>query len=179
MFRAVPTSTMVLILASILTQGCATIMHGSHQDLPIKTMPPDVIARVDTESCVTPCTLRVSRLADKIYFTVDRDNEIAYPLFKKVNAFEVYVGNIIFLVPGAFIGSAIDHQNGAKYTIEPVNIVLPMENRYKSGGRRATTCSTPTATRRVNSASARAKGEPSKRIGTDAPPCGAAAHAPH
>jgi len=105
-------------------------MHGSRQDLPIKTMPPDVIARIATQSCVTPCTLRVSRLlAEKIHITTEGDTEKIYPLFKSVNTFEVYFGNIIFLVPGAFIGAAIDHQTGAKYTIEPVNIVLPNVNK--------------------------------------------------
>ncbi len=128
MFRSALTN-IVFLLAFLMMQGCATIMHGSHQDLPIKTMPPDVIARVDTESCVTPCTLRVSRLAEKIHFIVEGDTEKTYPLFKNVNTFEVYVGNIIFFFPGAFIGVAIDHQTGAKYTIEPVNIALPRENK--------------------------------------------------
>ena len=109
-------------------QGCATIIHGSHQDLPIKTMPPDVIARIDAESCVTPCTLRVSRLAENIHFAIAGDTEQVYPLFKSVNTFEFYFGNIIFL----YIGGAIDLQTGAKYTIEPVNIVLPNANQYKS-----------------------------------------------
>jgi len=129
MFRRVTTNIVFLLAVSLMTQGCATIMHGSHQDLPIKTMPPDVIARVDTESCVTPCTLRVSRLAEKVYFTMEGDAEKTYPLFKSVNTFDVYVGNIIFLFPGAFIGAAIDHQTGAIYTIEPVNIVLPRDNK--------------------------------------------------
>jgi hypothetical protein len=107
-----------------MMQGCATILHGSRQDLPIKTMPPDVTARIDTQSCSTPCTLRVSRLAEKIHFTTEGDIEKVYPLFKSVNTFEFYFGNIIFL-PGVFIGAAIDLQTGAKYTIEPVNVVLP------------------------------------------------------
>lgn len=129
MFRSLLTSIVFLLAFLMMMQGCATIMHGSHQDLSIKTMPPDVIARVDTDSCVTPCALRVSRLAEKIHFIIEGDTEKTYPLFKRVNTFEVYVGNIIFLFPGAFIGAAIDHQNGAKYTIEPVNIVLPKDNK--------------------------------------------------
>jgi hypothetical protein len=132
MFRSVSTGIVFLLVFSIIMQGCATIMHGSNQDLPIKTMPPDVIARIDTQSCVTPCTLRVSRLAEKIHFTIEGDTEMTYPLFKSFNTFEVYFGNIIFLIPGVFIGAAIDHQTGAKYTIKPVNIVLPDVNQYKS-----------------------------------------------
>ena len=128
MFRSVSTS-IVFLLAFLMMQGCATIMHGSRQDLSIKTMPPDVIAKVDTESCVTPCTLRISRFAEKIHFIIEGDTERTYPLFKSVNTFEVYVGNIIFLFPGSFIGAAIDHQTGAKYTIEPVNVALPRENK--------------------------------------------------
>jgi hypothetical protein len=128
MFRSVSTSIVFLLVFSIMIQGCATIIHGTRQDLPIKTMPPDVIARIDTQSCVTPCTLRVSRLAEKIHFTIEGDTEKIYPLFKSVNTFEFYFGNIIFLA-GAFIGVAIDLQTGAKYNIEPVNIVLPNINK--------------------------------------------------
>ncbi len=125
MLRRFSTRIVFLLVFSIMMQGCATIIHGSHQDLPIKTMPPDVMAKIDNQSCVTPCTLRVSRLAEKISFTREGDTEKIYPLFKNVNTFYVYFGNAIFLFPGAFIGAAIDQQNGAKYTIEPVNIVLP------------------------------------------------------
>ncbi len=128
MFRRISASIIAFLVSSLMMQGCATIMHGSHQNLSVKTMPPDVIARIDSQSCVTPCTLRVSRLAEKIYFTREGDTEREYPLLKTVNTFEVYVGNMIFLFPGVLIGSAIDHQNGAKYTIEPVNIVLPSIN---------------------------------------------------
>ncbi|OGW40575.1 MAG: hypothetical protein A2010_01630 [Nitrospirae bacterium GWD2_57_9] len=129
MFRSVSTSIVFLLVFSIMLQGCATIIHGSRQDLPIKTMPPDVTARIDTQSCVTPCTLRVSRLAEKVHFTIEGDTEKTYPLFKSVNTFAFYYGNIILLLPGAFIGAAIDHQTGAKYTIEPVHIVLPNANK--------------------------------------------------
>lgn len=129
MFRTVSTNIVFLLAFSLITQGCATIIHGSRQDLPIKTMPPDAIAQIDDQSCVTPCTLRVSRLAEKLHFTIEGDTEKTYPLLKKVNTFEVYFGNIIFLFPGALIGAAIDHQTGAKYTIEPVNIVLPNFNK--------------------------------------------------
>jgi hypothetical protein len=125
MFKSISVSIAFLLVFSITMQGCATIIHGSHQDLPIKTMPPDVIARIDTESCVTPCTLRVSRLAENIHFAIAGDAEQIYPLFKSVNTFEFYFGNIIFL----YIGGAIDLQTGAKYTIEPVNIVLPNGNK--------------------------------------------------
>lgn len=130
MFRRVLTINVILLLVfSIITQGCATIIHGSRQDLPIKTMPPDVIARIDTQSCVTPCTLRVSRLAEKIHITTEGDTDKIYPLFKNVNRFEFYVGNLLFLFPGVVIGALIDWQTGAKYTIEPVNIVLPNVNK--------------------------------------------------
>jgi hypothetical protein len=78
---------------------------------------------------MTPCTLRVSRLAEQIHIAAEGDTEITYPLFKSVNIFEFYVGNIIFLFPVGTIGALIDWQNGAKYTIKPVKIFVPDDNK--------------------------------------------------
>lgn len=128
MFKKVSTSmALLLFVFSISTQGCSTIIHGSHQDLPINTTPPGYKARIDTQSCVTPCSLRISRLAENLYITTKGDTEKMYPLSKSVNIWEVYVGNIIYLIPGVLIGVVVDEKSGAKWSIEPVNIILPTD----------------------------------------------------
>lgn len=121
---------MLLFIFSILTQGCSTIIHGSRQDLAINTSPQGATARVDTQSCITPCALQVSRLSENIYIA-DGNTEKQYTLSKTVNGLETYIGNIIWVATpplfGILIGAIVDSKTGAKYTIEPVNIILPKD----------------------------------------------------
>jgi protein involved in sex pheromone biosynthesis len=50
-----------MIALTLLLQACATIVNGKFQDVNIKTTPPGTIARIGTQSCITPCTLNIYR----------------------------------------------------------------------------------------------------------------------
>ncbi len=112
-----------ILISIFFVSGCSTLIHGSRQDVSIITTPPSAIARIDSQSCMTPCTLQVSRLSEKIYISAN-NIEREYPLSKNANAIETYLGNAIFLI-GMPIGVITDNKSGAKWTIEPVNIILP------------------------------------------------------
>ncbi len=109
-----------LVFAGCLLPGCCTVFRGSHQDVEINTSPPGARATIGTQTCVTPCSLTVSRHAKKIM--IDRgDTEKVYKLEKSVNFFSYYIGNILWLiVPGMIV----DSSTGAKYSIDPVFIQL-------------------------------------------------------
>ena len=107
-----------LCAVSLALQGCSTIIYGKNQELPVKTTPPGLSARVGTTSCITPCTLEVARTADIIYLGKD-GNETKYELEKSTNIFTYFFGNILFAV---FPGMILDGASGGKNSIAPVDI---------------------------------------------------------
>ncbi len=110
----------ILVAAALLLlQGCGMIIHGESQDLSITTVPAGATARVGTETCVTPCTMRVKRNADTIYFTKGKLKD-EFQLNKTLNFGSTFCMNILWIVPGA----VIDLIGGGAYTIWPVNVKL-------------------------------------------------------
>ncbi len=109
---------------SILCSSCGTIVHGTKQSLSINTNPTGAKVIVGTQSCVTPCTIDVSRRAKEIKI-IYNGKERVYELDKKFNVGTTIIGNILWLLPGV----VIDIFSGGAYTIEPVNVSL--ENQSK------------------------------------------------
>lgn len=55
-------SLFVSLLAILFVSGCATLFRGTSQDLQLDSTPSGAIATLsDGQSCVTPCTMRISR----------------------------------------------------------------------------------------------------------------------
>lgn len=110
---------MLVMIVMLLLQGCGMVIHGEMQDLSITTVPPGATARVSKAECITPCTMRVRRAADTIYFTKGNLKE-EYYLDKSLNFGSTIFGNILWLAPGI----VIDLLGGGGYTIKPVNVTL-------------------------------------------------------
>lgn len=117
----------LIIVAELFAGGCGTIIHGTRQDLSIITSPPGIVARVGTQSCITPCTLNISRRADFIYLAWDSDERL-YGLGKNANVFTFYIGNILW---GIIPGMIFDSLSGGKYSIEPINVIKPVQEKEK------------------------------------------------
>lgn len=111
-------SILFLVILSVLASGCGTIIYGTHQELSLNTHPSGEIARVGTQSCVTPCTLTVSRKADHVYIT-EGGVETEYNLDKSLNGFTLFIGNILW---GIIPGIIVDGSSGGNHTIKPVDI---------------------------------------------------------
>lgn len=134
MFKKVSTCAVLLLLVlSIATQGCSTVIHGTHQDLMVNTTPAGAIARVESQSCRTPCTLHISRRANSLYIT-NSSVQNEYQLSKTTNAIEVYLGNFVLCL--FWPGIIIDYKSGGAYSIDPVNLVL---SKGRIDNRQATT----------------------------------------
>ena len=112
-------ATMLLTATLFFLQGCGMIIHGESQDLSVTTAPSGAMARVGKEECVTPCTMRVKRNADTIYFTKGNLKDEFY-LNKSLNFGSTILGNILWIFPGV----VIDLLGGGGYTIHPVNVKL-------------------------------------------------------
>jgi hypothetical protein len=118
-------SIIVLAILTLFLQACATIVNGKFQDVNIKTTPPGAVARVGTQSCITPCTLNLYRKgADDIFIRHGNNIETKYQLDRTANFYSYWFGNIFF---GFFPGRIVDNTTGAEYTIRDVNIILNQE----------------------------------------------------
>lgn len=112
---------MIVVLAmGMMLNGCATVYHGTTQDVQITTHPAGLTAELSGKTCITPCKLEgVSRKDTKLtlksatgepyYFDVDRD----------FNTGAAVLGNWWNYVA---IGLVIDITNGSAYEIKPINI---------------------------------------------------------
>ncbi len=118
----------LIIIASQLLPGCSTIIYGSRQDLNVNTVPPGAVARVGTQSCVTPCMLTVSRKEKSIFIQQDQV-ERQYRLTRSYHVGTFLFGNLLW---GLFPGMIVDSASGGKIGLEDVNIVT----RSVAGGDR-------------------------------------------
>jgi predicted small secreted protein len=124
---------MSLLIAAVLAlspllQSCSTILYGSRQDLKINTVPEGAIARIGTQSCVTPCTLTVSRKERHIFITQDR-SERSYRLTRSRHHVSFLLGNILW---GIFPGMIIDSATGAKISLDDVFIITRTDGKRSS-----------------------------------------------
>lgn len=110
--------TILLALAplALLTAGCASIMHGTKQDIGISSTPTN--ARVTVNNMPLGQTPLVAKLArgDNHIVKIELDGYQPFEatLTKKVSGW--VCGNIVF---GGIIGLAIDAMSGGLYVLTP------------------------------------------------------------
>jgi hypothetical protein len=105
----------VLIL-SALASGCATIVHGTTQDIPISTKPEGCIAKTaDGQECKTPCKMSLKRKEDHIINISKEGHETSTVKIQHVVSGAV-AGNIL---AGGLIGWGIDAATGGQYRLVP------------------------------------------------------------
>lgn len=116
---------LVAVAALALSQGCATIINGTDQEVTVRTDPPGAVATVDGGrlSKTTPCAFDLSRGdAHQI--------EVAMPGYKTHRVLlESKFGGAIFgnLLLGGLIGAVVDSASNASRYLEPDEIHIVME----------------------------------------------------
>jgi hypothetical protein len=123
---AVASTAFVLGLA---VSACATIMHGTHQDVGITSVPPGAIVIVDNvQYGRTPVIAKLSR----------KDNHIVRIEMPGYQPFDATLtrsasgwvwGNIAF---GGLIGLAVDAISGGLYKLDPKQVSAALTNRNAS-----------------------------------------------
>ena len=113
--------------AVYLAQGCATIMHGTKQDISIASDPPGAQAVINNNMTVTtPASVALSR--KHTY-----DVQVSKPGYTKKTAridknFSAwYLINIPFFPVGGFIGLILDAVNGAMWNLDPEEVRVNLE----------------------------------------------------
>jgi hypothetical protein len=106
------------IAASLLvtTSGCASLMHGSDQDVSVVSNPAAASISVDGKPMgTTPAVVRLTRKESHILrLDLEGYQPFEMPLERKTSGW--VWGNIVF---GGLIGVAVDSSTGAMYKLTP------------------------------------------------------------
>lgn len=104
--------------------GCASIMHGTRQDLSVNSMPSGAKVFVrGVHMVTTPSVVELKRKDSDIVLRFEKDGyePVEVALHRTMDGW--VWGNVLF---GGFVGLAVDFINGAAYKLTPaeVNAVL-------------------------------------------------------
>lgn len=120
---------MTIVLISVLLTNCATIIHGTKQDVSISSNPSKAVVTIDNaEKGITPVTVKLSR-KDHHTVLINLDGFMPYEtkLTRKVDGW--IAGNIVF---GGLIGLAIDGITGGMYKLTPDQLQAELRNQSAS-----------------------------------------------
>ncbi len=116
--------TICILLMLILNTGCATIIHGKYQTVPVSSMPPGANVRSSSgDICVTPCQLNLLR--DNEYVLVaslDGYDPQQQSVGKDTSGW--FWANIIL---GGIVGGVIDKASGSGEKLVPGKIHFDFE----------------------------------------------------
>jgi len=114
-------SGLLIIVALVLSSGCATIIHGTTQDIAITTDPSGAELNVDgQERYKSPAKINMKRKDDHIVeVTMDGYQKETVNIKSVVSG--AVAGNII---AGGLIGWGVDAASGGQYRLVPENIDL-------------------------------------------------------
>lgn len=125
-----PIYLLVIFILSVLIYGCATIIHGTSQDVGFSSNPSNAKVIVDgIPSGNTPVTVSLSR---KNNHAVTIELEGFYPYSNTLTgSVSGWVwGNILF---GGLIGLAVDAISGGLYVLSPEQVAADLKKSDKIG----------------------------------------------
>jgi len=106
-------------MVSVFQTGCATIVKGTHQDVPISSEPSGASVLVDgVRQGSTPTNLRLSRKQSHVV-TLEMEGYEAENVTLKPSMGGAVAGNII---AGGLIGWGVDASTGAQYNLHPESV---------------------------------------------------------
>ncbi|MGI0135024.1 MAG: PEGA domain-containing protein [Candidatus Micrarchaeaceae archaeon] len=107
--------------AALSMVGCATLIHGSSQTVPVTTDPPGASLSVNEMEYVTPVDLSLDR--NKGYqVTASKSGYESQTIEIHSNFSAVSFVDLIFIIPWA-----VDLADGASYTLTPESIQMTLK----------------------------------------------------
>ncbi len=114
--------------------GCATIVHGTTQDIPVSSKPEGAIAKTSSGmECTTPCKLTLKRKEDHT-ITIKKDGYEEHMVTCQHVVSGAVAGNIL---AGGLVGWGIDAMSGGQYRLVPESISVelhPLTAKLESPG---------------------------------------------
>jgi hypothetical protein len=114
----------IILAVSLSVSGCATIINGTTQKVPINSNPQGATAKAqDGANCTTPCSLELKRGQDHIIQIKKEGYEELSVGCQHVMS-GVIAGNILL---GGLIGAGIDAASGSMYRLTPESISVDLK----------------------------------------------------
>jgi Short C-terminal domain/PEGA domain len=127
-------SLIVVSLCFFAFCGCATIIHGTTQDVPVSTKPEGATAKESGgQECTTPCKLTLKRKEDHA-ITIHKDGYQEQMVTCQHVVSGAVAGNIL---AGGLIGWGVDAMSGGQYRLVPETISVelhPIAAKLESPG---------------------------------------------
>ncbi|RYB02854.1 PEGA domain-containing protein [Lichenibacterium ramalinae] len=118
----------LMLVAALSLAGCATLDHGTLDDVPVVTDPPgaNVVATTGT-TCTSPCTVAGPR-RDNFGITISKPGYATQTLTSEAqpNADAIAKASRLAATSDA-LGRVIDVQDGAFYTHVPKAVVVKLD----------------------------------------------------
>lgn len=116
----------ILLLSFLALTSCATIMHGTRQQIPINTSPQGAYVKVnDVIIGQTPITYHAYRNKDfTLILTMDGYRMYSNTYIKQIDP--LIIGNFIL---GGIPGLIIDFASGSAFKHSPDNIYINLDNQ--------------------------------------------------
>lgn len=109
------------LVGLVFQTGCATIIKGTHQDVPVSSEPSGASVLVDgVREGSTPATLRLSRKQSHVV-TIELKGYDSENVTLKPSMGGAVAGNI---VAGGLIGWGVDASTGAQYNLHPDSVAV-------------------------------------------------------
>lgn len=124
-----PFLVIVLCLIQLFNAGCASIVHGTRQEVTIETDPPGATItshRLPSQT-VTPATLTLKRKYE-YEFEVEKPGYKTEHVWVEKNIAGWFWGN---LFSWGIIGIIVDLNNGAGYKLEPEDVFVKLRPEGK------------------------------------------------
>lgn len=113
-----------VVLAVISLSGCATIMTGATQKVPVTSNPSGAVARVDGGmAAVTPTIFNLERKTDHT-IEISKDGYRVATVILRHTMNGATAGNILV---GGVIGLAVDGCSGAMFKLVPERVDVTLE----------------------------------------------------
>ncbi len=119
----------ILLVLALLTQGCATIMNGTRQNISLGSNPPEATATIDgTLKVKTPTIISLARDKDHVV-TVEKEGYESgqATINRSFNGWSTILGNILWLLPGV----VVDLWAGGAWTLDPENVNVSLVEKRK------------------------------------------------
>ena len=116
------------LVAALALAGCATLDHGTLDDVPVVTDPPGAYVTATTgTACVSPCTVSGPR-RESFGITISKPGYATQSLTSEAQPDEAAIAKASRLAATSdALGRVIDVQDGAFYTHVPKAVVVKLD----------------------------------------------------
>ncbi|HVB79518.1 MAG TPA: PEGA domain-containing protein [Candidatus Binataceae bacterium] len=121
----------IFAVAGLLLNGCATLIHGSHQTIPITSDPPGAQLNIGGSQYITPADVSLAR--DQEYQAIVTKPGYETQTMEIHSSFSAAtLVDLIFIIPWA-----VDLADGAAYSLEPETVELRLQPQLASAAARS------------------------------------------